>query len=82
MDVKIHEGFLLMYGLMSDPRQMQPQQPQLGADIGVNVAPPHRPQMSDEQMLQMLLSQMPPEQQEVFKQQLLQYMMQKGLRGI
>lgn len=72
-----------MYGrLPIDPRQMQRIQPQLGADIGVNVVPPQTPQVSEAETIQMLLQQMSPQQQEVFKQQLLQYMMQKGLRGI
>ena len=70
-----------MYGRPPiDPRQMQRMQPQLGADIGVNVVPPQTPQMSDAEAIQMLLQQMPPQQQEMFKRQLMQYIMQQ--RGI
>ena len=70
-----------MYGRPPiDPRQMQRMQPQLGADIGVNVVPPQAPQVSDAEAIQMLLQQMSPQQQEMFKRQLMQYIMQQ--RGI
>lgn len=63
-----------------DPRQMPRSQPRLGADIGVNVVPNPIPQASDAQAIQMLLQQMSPQQQEIFKRQLMQYIMQQ--RGI
>tara|TARA_R110002020_G_scaffold212027_4_gene418387 strand:+ start:8982 stop:9194 length:213 start_codon:yes stop_codon:yes gene_type:complete len=70
-----------MYGRPPiDPRQMQRMQPELGADIGVNVVPPQASQVSDAQAIQMLLQQMSPQQQEMFKRQLMQYIMQQ--RGI
>jgi len=62
-----------------DPRQM-PRSQRLGADIGVNVVPNPIPQASDAQAIQMLLQQMSPQQQEMFKRQLMQYIMQQ--RGI